>query len=91
MQKLTAALRRYLGGVAVRRCKKEGGIKKWYTCFFLQQQWYHHGCGVHPDLVEHKEIAGELTAFLKAYDGLVVQPGSSDVCGAICRDLQRPG
>jgi hypothetical protein len=59
--KLTAVLKRYIGGVSAEMQKE--GDKKIYTYFF--KQWYHHGCGGHPDLVEHKEIAAELTAFLK--------------------------
>ena len=35
-----------------------------YSYFFSKQ--YHNGCDSHPDLAEHKEIAGELTKFIRA-------------------------
>jgi len=39
------------------------GDKKVNVYFFSKQ--YHNGCDSHPDLEEHKLIAGELTAFIK--------------------------
>ena len=59
--RLTAVLKKYIGAVAV-ALQREGDKK---VCAYFYKQWYHHGCGGHPDLVEHKEIAAELTAFLK--------------------------
>lgn len=59
--KLTAVLKKYLGSVVV-EAQREGDKK---VVAFFYSKWYHHGCGGHPDLVEHKGIAGELTAFLK--------------------------
>jgi hypothetical protein len=42
---------------------REKGNNKVFKYFFSKQ--YHHGCGGHPDLEEHKLIADELTQFLK--------------------------
>jgi hypothetical protein len=59
--KLTAVLKRYIAAT-VAAVQKEGD-KKVEAFFFAK--WYHHGCGGHPDLVEQKEMAGELSAALK--------------------------
>lgn len=59
--KLSAVLKRYVAAVASEA--QRAGDKRVFSYAF--HKWYHHGCGGHPDLVEHKEIAGELTAFIK--------------------------
>lgn len=59
--RLARVLKRYLGAIVL--AAQAGGDKKVFTYSF--SKWYHHGCGAHPDIVEQKEIAGELTAFLK--------------------------
>lgn len=41
----------------------KNGDDKVYRYFFSKR--YHHGCGDHPDLQEHKQIADELTVYLK--------------------------
>jgi lysophospholipase L1-like esterase len=48
---------------AVKNKMNNSGDKKVDVYFFSKQ--YHNGCDSHPDLEEHKMIAGELTAFLK--------------------------
>ncbi len=58
---LTAVLKKYISSVATKLNTE--GDKKVYKYFFSKQ--YHHGCGGHPDLEEHKLIADELTQFLK--------------------------
>jgi hypothetical protein len=59
--KLTPVLRKYVGAVTA-AVQKEGDPKVY--CYFFQQ-WYHHGCGGHPDMQEHKAIAAELEAFIR--------------------------
>jgi hypothetical protein len=63
--KLTAVLKKYIASVAA--SVQQAGDRKVFTYFF--QQWYHHGCGGHPDLQEHKAIAAELTAFIQKTEG----------------------
>jgi hypothetical protein len=46
----------------VRNMNKKGDKK--VTSYFFSKQ-FHNGCDHHPDLAEHKLIAGELTAFIK--------------------------
>jgi GDSL-like Lipase/Acylhydrolase family/Carbohydrate esterase 2 N-terminal len=58
---LTTALKRYLGGI-VEAAGRAGDPK--VTAYFFSRQ-YSHGCGGHPDLDQHREIAEELTAYLK--------------------------
>jgi hypothetical protein len=58
---LTAVLKKYLSSVAA-YCHKNGEPDV-STYFFSKR--YHNGCGDHPDLEEHKQIAAELTAYLK--------------------------
>jgi hypothetical protein len=58
---LTAALKRYLGGI-VKAAGRAGDRK--VTAYFYTRQ-YSHGCGGHPDLGQHRQIAEELTAYLK--------------------------
>jgi lysophospholipase L1-like esterase len=60
-EQLTAVLKNYLSGI-VAYCRDAGDRK--VSCYFYSRQ-YHHGCGGHPDLAEHREIAAELSAYLK--------------------------
>ncbi|HWZ04990.1 MAG TPA: SGNH/GDSL hydrolase family protein [Mucilaginibacter sp.] len=62
---LTTVLQRYL--TAITGNLNAGGDKKVYRFFFQRQ--YHNGCGGHPDMDEHKLIAGELTAYIKQLKG----------------------
>jgi hypothetical protein len=58
---LTAVLKNYLNSIVITLNKN--GDKEVYKYFFSKQ--YHKGCGGHPDLDEHKQIAAELTAYIK--------------------------
>lgn len=58
---LTAALRKYLTSVVA--AENKNGDNKVYKYFFTKR--YYHGCGGHPDVQEHEEIAKELTAYIK--------------------------
>jgi hypothetical protein len=58
---LSAFMRKALAAI-VGRMKQEKDNK--ITSYFFSKQ-YHNGCDWHPDLAEHKSIAGELTAFIK--------------------------
>ncbi len=62
---LIPALKRYL--TAVTDFEYAAGDKKVHRFFFAKQ--YNHGCGGHPDLNDHKLIAGELTAYIKQLKG----------------------
>jgi hypothetical protein len=62
---LRSVMRRYLGGIIAEMERQ--GDRKVYDYFF--SGWYHHGCGGHPDLEEHKAIAGELSACIKKITG----------------------
>jgi hypothetical protein len=62
---LKAVMCRYLGGVVAEMHRE--GDQKIFDYFF--SGWYHHGCGGHPDLEEHKAIAGELSARIKEITG----------------------
>lgn len=62
---LTSVLKRYLSSITA--YLNASGDKKVYKYFFSKQ--YHNGCGGHPDLDEHKLIAGELTAYIKQLKG----------------------
>ena len=55
---LTAALKRYIGAVL------QGTRDPLVSSYFFSKQWS-HGCGGHPDIKEHLEIAGELTGYLR--------------------------
>lgn len=55
---LTAALKRYIGGV-IRGCNDTN-----LSGFFFSKQWK-HGCYDHPDIADDMEISGELTPYLK--------------------------
>lgn len=63
--KLMAFMQKCL--TAVSAFVQNEGDHKVYTYFY--QKWYHHGCGGHPDLQEHKAIAAELTAFIQKTEG----------------------
>ncbi|HVS95404.1 MAG TPA: GDSL-type esterase/lipase family protein [Puia sp.] len=58
---LTDVQKRYLAGVV--GAMRAAGDRKVSSYFFSRQ--YSHGCGGHPDLVEHGQIARELTGYLK--------------------------
>ena len=58
---LTAALKNYLRSIVTKLHSK--GDKKIHTYFFKKR--YYHGCGGHPDFNEHKQIAAELTGYIK--------------------------
>jgi lysophospholipase L1-like esterase len=62
---LTTVLKNYLTGITTYLNKN--GDKKVYTYFFSKR--YHNGCGGHPDMAEHTQIAGELTAYIKQIEG----------------------
>ena len=49
-----------------RRCEASGE-RKVSTYAFARH--YYHGCGGHPDLAEHAQIADELTKFLQTTIG----------------------
>ena len=58
---LTSVLKKYLSGITAYMNNK--GDKRVYKYFFSKR--YHNGCGGHPDLAEHEQIADELTACIK--------------------------
>jgi hypothetical protein len=58
---LNGVLKNYISAV-VSTLNNSGDVKI-HKYFFLRQ--YHNGCGGHPDLAEHRQIAAELTAYLK--------------------------
>ncbi len=60
-EKLNAAQRKYLE--AVTSFINAQGDKKVSSYFFSKR--YYHGCDSHPNLEEHKQIAEELTAYIK--------------------------
>jgi len=62
---LRAVLKKYVTGV-VSHVNQSGdqNVKK----FFFSTSW-NHGCGGHPDIDDHKLIAGELTEFIKTTMG----------------------
>ncbi len=62
---LTPVLQRYLNGITA--YVNAAGDKRVFKYFFSKQ--YHNGCGGHPDMDEHKLIAGELTAYIKQLKG----------------------
>ncbi len=62
---LTPVLKRYIDGII--NAVKQQGDKKVTRYFFSKQ--YHKGCGGHPDMDEHKQIAGELTAYIRQITG----------------------
>lgn len=58
---LAASERNYLSSIEAAMHQQRD--KKVSHYFFTKQ--YNHGCDSHPDVAEHKEIADELTAFVK--------------------------
>ena len=58
---LNVMLQKYLSGITAYANAK--GDKKVYKYFFSKR--YHNGCGGHPDMAEHAQIADELTAYIK--------------------------
>ncbi|WP_199119428.1 SGNH/GDSL hydrolase family protein [Pedobacter sp. ASV28] len=58
---LKAALIRYIN--AVTTSLRQSGEKNIGSCFFSRKSF--KGCGGHPSLAEHEQIAEELTAYLK--------------------------
>jgi Carbohydrate esterase 2 N-terminal/GDSL-like Lipase/Acylhydrolase family len=58
---LTTALKKYLSSVVT--FANKNGDKKVYHYFFSKR--YHNGCGSHPDINDHLQIANELTKFIK--------------------------
>jgi carbohydrate esterase-like protein/GDSL-like lipase/acylhydrolase family protein len=59
---LTAVSRRYLTSIVA--FENDMGDKNVYTYFFSKR--YHNGCGDHPDINEHQQIASELIPFIKS-------------------------
>ena len=62
---LTAAHKNYLTGI-VDYLSKNGDNK--VSKYFFSKR-FHNGCGDHPDLAEHAEIAKELSAYLQTFLG----------------------
>jgi lysophospholipase L1-like esterase len=60
-EELKAALKKYLTAI-VAKVNSEGD--KNVTCYFFSRSW-NNGCGGHPDLAQHTEIAKELAAYIK--------------------------
>lgn len=58
---LTPVLKKYI--TAINNHVTNAGDAKVSHYFFKKR--YYHGCGTHPDLAEHREIAAELTAYVK--------------------------
>ncbi|MGH2648765.1 MAG: SGNH/GDSL hydrolase family protein [Ginsengibacter sp.] len=63
-EKLTAVLKNYLTSIV--DALHNSGDQNVSTYFFTQQ--YHHGCGGHPDMEEHQQIAAELTHYIKSLE-----------------------
>jgi hypothetical protein len=63
--RLNAALQNYLTAIVTHM--NESGDKRIYSFFYSKR--YFHGCGTHPDMEEHRQIAAELTAYLKKLTG----------------------
>lgn len=62
---LTKMMKSYLTGVVA--YMNEKGDKKITKYFFSRQ--YNHGCGSHPNLKEHQQIAKELTEYIRNLKG----------------------
>jgi Carbohydrate esterase 2 N-terminal/GDSL-like Lipase/Acylhydrolase family len=56
-ERLGAVLKNYLTGIV--SLMRDKGDKKINKYFYSRQ--FHHGCGGHPDMEEHQQIAAELT------------------------------
>ncbi|MGY3055128.1 lysophospholipase L1-like esterase [Pedobacter sp. UYEF25] len=59
-EKLNAVLKKYLTEILAEAQKTDHNV---YKYFYSKR--YFHGCGTHPDLAEHKQMASELTAYIK--------------------------
>jgi hypothetical protein len=59
--KLTSVLKKYLAGIIDQ--VNISGDKNAYKFYFSKR--YDHGCGTHPDLAEHQQIAAELTGYIR--------------------------
>ncbi len=57
---LLATQKRYLNAIVAEANRNDPDV---YSCFFSRR--YHNGCGDHPDLSEHRQIAGELSRFIR--------------------------
>ena len=64
-ERLSSVQKNYLKGI-VSFVNKDGD-KKVSRYFFNTR--YSHGCGTHPDLEEHKQIAEELSVYIKKQMG----------------------
>lgn len=64
-EKLAASQKKYL--TAIVQVLAKSGDRQVYSYFFSKR--YHKGCGDHPDLREHQEIAAELTGFVRKIKG----------------------
>jgi hypothetical protein len=62
---LTAVLKSYLTSVCT--ATKAAGDQKVQFYFYARQ--CAHGCGGHPDMAEHRQIAAELTAYIRQVMG----------------------
>jgi hypothetical protein len=62
---LNVVLQHYLSSVTA--YVNAQGDKKVYKYFFSKR--YHNGCGGHPDMAEHTQIADELTTYIKQIEG----------------------
>ncbi|MDD2791633.1 MAG: SGNH/GDSL hydrolase family protein [Sediminibacterium sp.] len=60
-ENLNKVLKKYL--TAIHFALQHRKEQKLSTYFFSKR--YHRGCGSHPNLAEHQEMAGELTAYIK--------------------------
>lgn len=60
-EQLNPVLKRYISAL-VQVINKQGDN---YVSNFFYSKRYHNGCGDHPDLEEHKQMADELTGYLK--------------------------
>lgn len=60
-EELNKVLRKYLSSVVV--AMNRSGEKRVHSFFFSKR--YYKGCDSHPDLKEHREMAGELTVYLR--------------------------
>jgi lysophospholipase L1-like esterase len=63
--RLDAVLKNYLGGITDHFNRSGDG--RIHAYFYSKR--YFHGCGTHPDMDEHREIAGELSSYLKKIMG----------------------
>ncbi len=64
-EQLNGALKLYLSGIV--GYLNNQGDRKIYKYYFSKR--YHNGCGGHPDMAEHQQIAAELTACIKQIKG----------------------